>query len=156
LSAAPGLSDDTIEVVAAVVSSDDLVLLCQRHDGPHLPLLWEFPGGKIDCGETPPAALERELSEELDVAADIGPELACVRHGYPEKRVRIRFFAALIRGEPRPVVHREIRWVPVSALSEYEVPPANQAVVDMLIDAGSAGLDEIRKAIADDEQRPLR
>ena len=152
-SARPG---DTIEVVAAVVSNGDSVLLCQRHDGPHLPLLWEFPGGKIDDGEIPPTALARELSEELDVGSDIGRQIACVRHRYPEKRVRIRFFVAQIHGEPRPIVHRELRWVPVDALSEYEVPPANQAVVDMIIEAGSAGLDDLGNAIDADAQHSSR
>jgi len=156
LTTAPVRPDDTIEVVAAVVSNGTAVLLCQRHDGPHLPLLWEFPGGKIDGGETPPAALERELSEELDVAAEVGRELACVRHRYPEKQVRIRFFAAHIHGEPRPIVHKDIRWVPVDALSEYAVPPANQAVVDMIIDAGSAGLDDIGNVVDADAQHPPR
>lgn len=139
----PGRSDGTIEVVAAVVSRGDTILLCQRHAGPHLPLLWEFPGGKIDQGETPPDALERELAEELDVKAEVGREVASIRHRYPEKRVRIRFFTAHIDGEPRPIVHRRIRWVPFGALSKYEVPPANQAVIDMIVDAGPAGLETI-------------
>lgn len=126
------MSSRFIEVVAAVVRSDDGLLLCQRHDGPHLPLLWEFPGGKIDAGESPEEALERELREELDVAATIGELIAEVEHHYPEKSVRIRFFHADIEGTPRPIVHRRVRWIEPADLDAYDVPPANQAVIDQV------------------------
>ncbi len=121
-----------IEVVAAVVSSAHGVLLCQRPDGPHLPLLWEFPGGKIDPGESPEQALERELHEELDVGSTIGEQIAEVEHHYPEKSVRIRFFHADIEGSPRAVIHRTVDWIPIAELDRYEVPPANRSVVELL------------------------
>ena len=124
-----------------MVTQQGAILLCQRHDGPHLPLLWEFPGGKIDDGESPAEALARELAEELGVESDVGDELADVSHTYPEKSVRIRFFRAEIRGDPRSIVHREVRWVPIERLAEYAVPPANQAVVDMIVGAGPDGLE---------------
>jgi 8-oxo-dGTP diphosphatase len=123
-----------IEVVAAVVIRADGVLLCQRPNGPHLPLLWEFPGGKIDPGESPRQALERELREELDVASSIGSRVATVEHHYTEKSVRIQFFAADIAGTPRPMVHRELRWIAAADLGDYEVPPANRSVVSMVRD----------------------
>jgi 8-oxo-dGTP diphosphatase len=124
-----------IEVVAAVIRRHETVLLCQRHDGEHLPLLWEFPGGKIDPGESPEAALEREIGEELGVTAVVGEQVAIVEHHYPEKSVRIRFFAADIgEATPRPLVHREVRWIPPEELQAYEVPPANRSVVEMLRD----------------------
>jgi len=121
-----------IEVVAAVVMDGDRVLLCQRYDSDHLPLLWEFPGGKIEPGETPQAALLRELQEELGVASHIGPQLAEARHAYPEKRVRLRFFDAKITGLPELCVHRQLRWVPVGELGSYAVPPPNTGVVALL------------------------
>ena len=124
-----------IEVVAAVVVTDARVLLCQRPDGPHLPLLWEFPGGKIDPGESATEALERELLEEIGVSSRVGDLLADVRHRYPEKRVRIRFYDTRIDGDPRPHVHRRLRWIPLDELAEYEVPPANAPVVRMLIES---------------------
>jgi 8-oxo-dGTP diphosphatase len=128
------VSDGFIEVVAAVVLRDGAVLLCQRPDGPHLPLMWEFPGGKIDPGETPAEALRRELSEELAVDSSIGAHITTVEHHYPEKSVRIRFFRAEIEGEPRPVIHRELRWIEGTELDDYEVPPANRSVVDLVRD----------------------
>ena len=124
-----------IEVVAAVVVSDERALLCQRTDGPHLPLMWECPGGKIDPGESPPEALRRAPREEIGVAATIGTLLADVRHHYPKKSVRIRFYEVSIEGVPRPIVHRAVAWIPLRELPAYEVPPANQGVVDMLVDS---------------------
>jgi 8-oxo-dGTP diphosphatase len=128
------VSTPFIEVVAAVVLRNGAVLLCQRQDGPHLPLLWEFPGGKIDPGETPQQALARELREELAVGSTIGEQIAEVEHHYPEKSVRIQFFKAAISGEPRAVIHRALRWIERGALADYEVPPANRTVVKMVRD----------------------
>lgn len=122
-----------IEVVAAVVHRDGRLLLCQRHDGPHLPLMWEFPGGKIDRGEEPRDALRRELTEELAVAAEVGALLATVRHRYPEKNVSIRFYAASLDGEPRALVHRRVQWIPLEELDGYEVPPANAPVIHKIL-----------------------
>ena len=121
-----------IDVVAAVIYRGETVLLCQRHDGRHLPLAWEFPGGKIDPGESPRAALRRELAEELAVGSAIGRQIADVEHHYPEKSVRIRFFLATIDAAPRAVVHREVRWIALDELAAYPVPAANQSVVRMI------------------------
>lgn len=122
-----------IPVVAGVVSRGGRVLLCQRPAGEHLPLKWEFPGGKIEAGETAREALLRELREELEVEAEVGGLLAEARHAYPEKKVWLRFFDVRLRGEPRAVVHRRLRWVSIEELGEYDVPPPNAVVVRRLL-----------------------
>ena len=121
-----------IDVVAAVVQRGKQVLLCQRHHGHHLPLYWEFPGGKIEAGESPEQGLIRELSEEIGVHASVGMMLADIRHTYPEKYVRIRFYRVTITGEPLALVHRQLRWVTCDQLDRFLLPPPNSAVVDML------------------------
>lgn len=138
------MSDDFIPVVAAVVVRDRRLLLCQRHDGPHLPLLWEFPGGKVDQDETPVEALARELDEELGVLSEVGPLFSEVRHRYPEKSVWIRFYATAIRGRPRPRVHRRIRWIGEEELDDYDVPPANTSVLRRLRREGLETLPTVR------------
>lgn len=125
-------ADEAIQVVAAVVVRSGAVLLCQRHDGHHLPLLWEFPGGKIETGELPPAALQRELDEELGVESTIGELVAEVVHRYADKTVCLRFFDATIIGTPRPHVHRQLRWVPIGRLHEFPVPPPNAVITGRL------------------------
>ncbi len=125
--------EDPIPVVAAVVVRSERVLLCQRHVGDHLPLMWEFPGGKIDHGESPSAALRRELREELDVDSTIGRQLAAVVHTYPDKTVWIRFFTATLCGTLRPLVHRALAWVPLQELPAYPVPPPNTRIVEGLL-----------------------
>jgi|TARA_B100001750_G_C15212702_1_gene449153 8-oxo-dGTP diphosphatase len=94
--------------------------------------MWEFPGGKMDPGESPQSALRRELAEELDVDAEIGTQVADVEHHYPEKSVRIRFFLATTTDEPTAIVHRAVCWVGVDTISGYKVPPANEAVIRMI------------------------
>ncbi len=147
---------ELIVVVAAVIVDQQRLLLCQRQDGPHLPLLWEFPGGKVDPGEGPTGALSRELREELGVHLRIGPKIYEVRHTYPEKRVWIRFYAASIEGTPQPHVHREVRWVAIPELRSYEVPPPNAVVVRHILTAGIESLPSVDPpaATADVDRAP--
>ena len=105
------------QVVAAILLREDRVLICQRTEEQPFPLQWEFPGGKIEPGEEPIAALERELDEELGIRAVIGAELATVRHRYKkegreeELAVELHFF--LVRefsGEIDNRIFRQLRW----------------------------------------------
>ena len=72
-----------ITVVAGLIEQDGTVLICQRHRDGAFPLQWEFPGGKVEPGETYDAALRRELAEELRITAEIGSEVYRTRHAYP-------------------------------------------------------------------------
>ncbi|NKB90002.1 MAG: NUDIX domain-containing protein [Acidobacteria bacterium] len=126
-------TDAPIQVVAAVVERSGTYLLCQREEGPHLSLKWEFPGGKIESGETPEAALEREIAEELGVACRVGLRVADVTHAYPEKTVRIQFFRTRIEGDPIPHVHRRLAWVAPENLDAFPAPPPNAVVLDRIL-----------------------
>jgi mutator protein MutT len=94
----------TILVVAAVIIRDGRVLMTQRLEEAHLPLHWEFPGGKVEEGESPPAALERELMEELGIQTEIEEPFAFNWHDYGEKRILLlTYLARILQGDPKPL-----------------------------------------------------
>ena len=123
-----------ITVVAAVIERDDRFLVTRRQDGVHLAGLWEFPGGKIDAGETHAAALKRELLEELDTSADVGNLVFETTHDYGDVLVRLYFYACELTGTPLPLLGQEMRWVTREALSTLEFPPADDELIRRLMD----------------------
>jgi mutator protein MutT len=127
-----GEGEERVEVVAAVIERDGLILIARRPAASHLGGLWEFPGGKRDAGESPEAALAREIREELGAAIAVGPLLETVDWTYPEKRVRLSFFRCEIAGEPRPLEGQEIIWVRPSDLGRYQFPPADATLLERL------------------------
>ena len=127
-----GVSEGGIEVVAAVIERDGLILIARRPEAGHLGGLWEFPGGKRHPGESPEAALMREIREELDAAVSVGELLDRVEWAYPEKTVRLCFFRCALRGDVRPAEGQEIAWVRPVDLRDYEFPPADAGLVDRL------------------------
>jgi mutator protein MutT len=127
-----------IEVSAAVLRRDGRLLITRRPAGGHLAGLWEFPGGKRKEGESHEECLRRELREELGVEVSVGALLREVRHAYPEKTVRIRFFECrLPGGDPEPIGCPELRWVLPAELSSFEFPPADARLLEDL--AGGTG-----------------
>lgn len=125
-----------VVVAAAIVERDGAFLLTRRLEGTHLAGAWEFPGGKCHDGETLEQCLRRELREELDVDAEVGPEVFAVRHAYPHKTVQLYFFDCRLIGEPRPVLGQEMRWVPRAELHALRFPEADRDLVARL-SAGS-------------------
>jgi 8-oxo-dGTP diphosphatase len=105
-------------VSAAIIISDGRVLLGQRRKRDRHPFKWEFPGGKVEHGESPRQALVRELREELKIEAKIGAELARYEHDYPSgSRVHLLFFAVKeYTGQPVAQVFEQISWVPLADL----------------------------------------
>lgn len=101
-----------VEVVCGVIqNSDGAYLACQRPPGKHLGGLWEFPGGKVDAGESPESALIRELREELAVEVEIGTPLSPVVWTYGEKTIRLRpFFCQILAGDPQALEHERLLW----------------------------------------------
>jgi 8-oxo-dGTP diphosphatase len=131
-----------IEVVAAVIEDGaGRLLITQRPAGGSFPGMWEFPGGKVDAGETPEAALVRELREELGVEAVIGPLRLLSRFHYVAsgKWLALRFFEArIVEGEPRCLEVADLRWVTPGELREHEFPEADGELVELLAGAADA------------------
>ncbi len=130
----------TKQVVAAIIVRDDRVLICQRTEEQPFPLQWEFPGGKIEPGEEPVAALARELEEELGIRAVIGPELATVRHCYQKQGseeelcVELHFFSVReYSGEMENRIFRQIRWEERAKLDVESFLEADRELVRQLM-----------------------
>ncbi len=111
------LEEDTVRVVAAVAIREGKVLVCRRPEGSSFAGRWEFPGGKVEPGESDAGALKRELMEELAVRAGVGRELAVHTHDYDGRKVEIHFLAVRLEEEPAAVEAAEIRWVVPGELS---------------------------------------
>ncbi|MGE5646566.1 MAG: (deoxy)nucleoside triphosphate pyrophosphohydrolase [Acidobacteriota bacterium] len=110
-------------VVAAVVERDGKVLICRRRaDARRHPLKWEFPGGKVEPGESPREALARELDEELGIEASIGAEIASYPYQYPDRApIRLMFFRVTeYRGEAANREFAEILWEDRAMLPAYD------------------------------------
>jgi 8-oxo-dGTP diphosphatase len=120
------------QVVAALILREpDEVLICQRTKHQPMPLKWEFPGGKIERGETSWDALKRELDEELGVNAKIGDEVARFKHFYKNGgAVELRFFIVReFQGELENRIFKDIRWVKRSELPDYNFLDADTTLI---------------------------
>lgn len=111
-----------ITVVAAVIEQDGKVLIGQRQANDRHAFKWEFPGGKVEPGETPVAALQRELEEELAIQAIIGPEITRYEFQYQSRSPILLIFHRVMRyqGEPRCEAFEQIRWETRQRLPEYD------------------------------------
>lgn len=117
-------------VTCALIERGDRVLVAQRPPGRELALKWEFPGGKVEPGETAPAALARELREELGIDVEVGPEVAAVTHDYGRVVILLRAFRCLLRGgEPRPHEHAALRWCAPAELAALDLAAADRPIV---------------------------
>ena len=122
----------TTVVAAAIVERDGAVLLTRRLRGSHLEGLWEFPGGKVDPGETLAECLLREMREELAADVEVGPSILVTTHAYPGKVVELHFFECRLIGEPVPQLGQEMRWLPLAELSAVAFPDADRALITLL------------------------
>ena len=120
-----------LSVSAGVVMESGKIMLCQRRAEAHNGLKWEFPGGKLEPGETPEAALKRELEEELDIEIQVGDIVDAVLHRYPDRAVLVLFYAcAIMSGRPRCVDCNAIAWATPEELSGYDFAGADAAFVE--------------------------
>jgi 8-oxo-dGTP diphosphatase len=111
-----------VQVVAAIIERDGKILIGQRTPEQSHPLKWEFPGGKVEPGETPQQALTRELEEELGIRETRAEEIASYQFTYPGKSpIELFFFrVGAFEGEPRNLIFHDMRWEPAECLSDMD------------------------------------
>jgi len=119
--------------VGVVIDSAGRILITKRAADVHQGGLWEFPGGKIEPGETTPAALSRELAEEIGIAVVHCESLMTVSHDYGDKQVLLDVYQVTDWiGEPRGVEGQPLAWVLPRGLAAYRFPAGNQSIVARL------------------------
>jgi 8-oxo-dGTP diphosphatase len=118
-------------VAAALIVRDGEVLIGQRRTDQPMASLWEFPGGKIEPGESAQQALARELSEELGIQAQVGPQVTRIRHHYRRGgAVDLQFFTVReFSGEIVNQIYQQVRWVKLADLTEYEFLAADRGLI---------------------------
>jgi 8-oxo-dGTP diphosphatase len=125
-----------IPVVTAMMRRGDEVLLGLRPEGLNLAGFWEFPGGKVEPGEEPEAALKRELNEELGIEAEIGAIRFTGIHSYGDTGILLLFYEVPYwKGEPKTVHHSGLKWVKISNLKDELLPEANMKLLDKITHA---------------------
>ena len=121
---------ELILVTAGIIIDGDRILVCQRHRSDSYGLQWEFPGGKVRDGEDLKGSLQRELTEELAIEADVGEEVFRLRHRYPDRYVEVVFFLVPgCRGTVRNRVFEAIAWVRRQDLTTYDFLEADRELV---------------------------
>lgn len=123
-------------VSAALILRADTVLICQRRPDQPMALKWEFPGGKIEAGETPEQALARELDEELGIHAQIGSPVIRIHHTYRNGgAVDLQFFAVhSFEGDLINRIFNEVKWVTLKDLPTYDFLAADRGLIRDLAD----------------------
>jgi 8-oxo-dGTP diphosphatase len=118
-------------VAAALIVRDGEVLIGQRRPDQPMASLWEFPGGKIEPGESPEQALVRELTEELGIQAEVGAPLTRIRHNYRHGgAVDLQFFTVRdFAGEIENHIYQQVRWVKLTDLPSYEFLAADRSLI---------------------------
>lgn len=125
---------DQINVAVAIIHDAGNILISQRRKNGTFSDLWEFPGGKVESGETAEQCLVREMREELDVAIRIVAPLPPVEHAYPAFAVRLLpFVCTITSGTPRPLASQRLAWVGVADLRNHAFPGANQPLLNLIL-----------------------
>lgn len=124
-----------ILVVAGILVRDGKIMISRRPAGAHMGMKWEFPGGKIETGETPEDALRRELMEETGAEVEAVRIYGAKLWAYPEKTVLLLFYMArLLSGEPRPLEGQTLAWVKPAELGGYAFAPADETIARRLME----------------------
>ena len=119
--------------VAVITNADGKILIDRRKNEGEMGGLWEFPGGKIEPGETVEECIEREIKEELDIKIAVGDRLTTIVHDY--KKFKVTLYVHLcqhLSGKPQPIECDEIHWVETSIMNQYKFPQANIEIINLL------------------------
>jgi A/G-specific adenine glycosylase len=120
-------------VGVAIIWNGSKILIDRRLPTGSLGGLWEFPGGKVEPGESIAACIAREVQEELALVVEVGDRLISIEHDYQDFTVElVVHHCRYLGGEPQPLSCDEIRWVTIAELGQYPLPPANVAIVEAL------------------------
>ena len=151
-----------VEVVAALILQNrngrTEMMICQRPANKARGLLWEFPGGKIEPGETPRQALARECREELDVQVGIGQSCFSVVHEYPDLTIRLSLFQAiLLKGEtPKKIEHCDIRFITPAEIQQYSFCPADKTILEKIKREGLPNISDLQATLLSMQDLPYR
>jgi len=123
----------SIDVVAAILINNDKVLIAQRADNDPLAGYWEFPGGKIEEGETPEASLIREMQEEFCINIEVREFFESSLFSYDQGTIRLlTYMCRWTGGEIRSTVHHDYAWVAINELDQYTFAPADRQLAEKL------------------------
>ena len=127
------MGEAEVRVTAAVIEREGRVLIAERPQGGRHPGAWEFPGGKVEPGETPRECLAREIMEEMDVTVEVGEMLAAVRFSYPDMTIVLLAFRCLIvRGSIKDIGCASHAWVRPVDLTAYDLLPPDRELAARL------------------------
>jgi 8-oxo-dGTP diphosphatase len=122
---------DAIDVTCAILVRNEKLLVCQRRAGTEQAFLWEFPGGKVEQGETYEQCIVREIMEELGVEMKIDKPLLSVEYHYPNRTIRlIPFLGHIPQGEPISLDHHAIEWIGIDQIDKLEWSDADKALIE--------------------------
>jgi 8-oxo-dGTP diphosphatase len=129
-----------VQVVAAIIERNGRILIGRRQPSQSHPLKWEFPGGKVEAGETPEQALARELEEELGIRDATGAEITRYEYTYPGKDPILLIFLRVqsFTGEPQNLIFHEMRWEVASRLPDFDFVEGDRDFLDIFQKARSA------------------
>ena len=127
-------SHNIVRVTAAILEKDGKILIAKRETGDELFAgLWEFPGGKVEEGETPEECMAREIKEELNISVEVGELITSNKHKYPHGIFELLAYRVkYISGEFVLNAHNEIKWVNIDEMANFEFPPADIPIIERL------------------------
>ena len=121
------------EVIAGIIIDNNKILIAQRGLNEKLAGKWEFPGGKVELGETQQECLKREIKEELELNIEVGEYLGESIYTYPNSKIKlIAYFATIVDGDMKLSVHDKIEWITINEIDKYDFAPADIPLIKKL------------------------